>query len=493
MSFGDVLALTVAAHCFRLCRSRPGFERFVLGNVCKVSSEKCRRADFRAINHSENFMNATEGWISKRLSQAHPVVFSAYCIVAAFGTYFCMYAFRKPFTAATYEDTVWLGLGFKTVLVAAQVAGYTLSKFIGIKVVSEMPARYRAVSILGLIAIAELALLLFAITPMPWNFIWLFVNGLPLGMVFGLVLGFLEGRKVTETLSAGLCASFILASGFVKSVGRSLVQDHAVDAYWMPVLTGLLFVVPVVFFVWLLAQIPPPSDHDQQLRSKRMPMNQDARRSFFRRHAVGLIGLLSIYVLLTVVRSIRDDFAVEVWRDLGVEDEPSVFARSELWVMLGVVFINGLSILIRNNRVAFLTAIGLLCSGFVLVLGTVWGHQAGWLSPMTFMVLLGTGMYIPYVAFHTTVFERMLAVFRETGTIGYLMYLADALGYLGYVAVMVFRNTASGEVDFLNLMLWVSVSVALVSTVISLLLAVHYARLLPSSKLDVPAPQVSLL
>ena len=36
--------------------------------------------------------------------------------------------------------------------------------------------------------------------------VWLFVNGLPLGMVFGLVIGFLEGRKVTEALSAGpLC------------------------------------------------------------------------------------------------------------------------------------------------------------------------------------------------------------------------------------------------------------------------------------------------
>jgi len=27
---------------------------------------------------------------------------SAWCLVAAFGTYFCMYAFRRPFTAAEY-------------------------------------------------------------------------------------------------------------------------------------------------------------------------------------------------------------------------------------------------------------------------------------------------------------------------------------------------------------------------------------------------------
>lgn len=425
-------------------------------------------------------MKNKESWIGRYLAGANPTVFSAYCIVAAFGVYFCMYAFRKPFTAATYEDTVWLGIGFKTILVAAQVAGYTLSKFIGIKVVSEMPAKYRAVTILVLIGIAEFALLMFAVTPVPWNFIWLFVNGLPLGMVFGLVLGFLEGRKVTESLSAGLCASFIVASGSVKSVGRMLIQNYQVDAYWMPFLTGLIFVVPLLVCVWLLAQIPAPSKADEVERSKRVPMNGKNRWAFFRRHSIGLIGLLSIYVLLTIVRSIRDDFAVEIWQELGVSDEPDVYARSEFWVMIGVVVINGLSIVIKNNRVAFLSAIGLLCVGFAIVLGAVFGHQLDMLSAMQFMVLLGLGMYIPYVAFHTTVFERMIAAFRETGTIGYLMYLADAIGYLGYVAVMIFRNTTSGEVDFLNLMIWCAVTVSVLSTAITFALGVYYFRTVPT-------------
>ena len=96
-----------------------------------------------------------QSWITKRLAEASPMVFSTYCIFAAFGTYFCMYAFRKPFTAAKYEDEFWLGIGFKTILIASQVTGYTFSKFIGIKVVSEMPPKYRAVSIIVLIAIAE--------------------------------------------------------------------------------------------------------------------------------------------------------------------------------------------------------------------------------------------------------------------------------------------------------------------------------------------------
>ncbi|EKJ98595.1 hypothetical protein RBSH_06054 [Rhodopirellula baltica SH28] len=417
--------------------------------------------------------------VTRWLTGTNPTAFSIYCIVAAFGTYFCMYAFRKPFTAATYDGMVAFGVGYKTILITSQVAGYTLSKFVGIKVVSEMPARYRAISIVALITIAEISLLLFAVTPVPWNFVWLFVNGLPLGMVFGLVLGFLEGRAVTETLSAGLCASFILSSGFVKSVGRTLIEVHDVGTFWMPVITGLLFVGPLLMFVWMLSQIPAPSANDERLRSKRSPMNGEQRRAFWRRHALGLTGLLSIYVLLTLIRSLRDDFAIEIWSELGVENEPTVFARSEFWVMIGVVIVSGLTSLIRNNRTAFLSSIALLTTGFAIVVAAVAGQTYGQLSPMTFMVLLGFGMYIPYVAFHTTVFERMIAALRENGTIGYLMYLADALGYLGYVGVMLYRNSVTSDRNFLTLMNRTSVVVAALASLIAILLCIHYTNKIP--------------
>ena len=420
--------------------------------------------------------------VSRSLAAAGPTTFSVYCIAAAFGTYFCMYGFRKPFTAGTYEDTVWLGLGYKTILIAAQVAGYTVSKFLGIKYVSEMPAHRRAATILILIGVAEAALFLFAITPPPFNFLWLFVNGLPLGMVFGLVIAFLEGRQVTEALAAGLCASFIMASGVVKSVGRYLIQEWGIDEYWMPAIAGLWFVIPLVAAVWMLAQIPPPSSQDIERRSRRAPMDKAARRAFFKRHSIGLIGLLSIFVLLTVGRSIRDDFGVEIWRDLGVSDEPDVFARSEFWVMLGVVVINGMVILIRDNRKAFFASLSLLFVGFATVLAAIVGQTSGRMSPMSFMIVLGLGMYIPYVAFHTTIFERMIAAFREMGTVGYLLYLADAIGYLGYIAVMVMRNSVSGDVDFLKLLIWVSAVVASISTLLSLLLAIHYYRRIPVDK-----------
>ena len=408
--------------------------------------------------------------------------FSTYCITAAFGTYFCMYAFRKPFTAATFEGMELAGIGFKTVLITSQVIGYTLSKFIGIKYVSEVSPSKRAISILFLIGMAELFLLLFALVPAPYNFVMLFLNGLPLGMVFGLVLRYLEGRRMTEALSAGLCASFIVSSGVVKSVGRILIQNFGISEFWMPFLTGLIFVLPLLLFVWMLNQIPPPSKIDVERRTERVSMNHHQRMDFFRRHFVGLFGLLIVFVLITIMRSIRDDFGVEIWQGLGESDEPSVFAKMEMLVMIGVVLLNGAAITIRSNRAAFTMSLALVAAGFLLVIGCLMAHGRGAMSAFPFMVLVGFGAYVPYVAYHTTVFERLIAAFREKANLGYLMYLADAFGYLGYVAIMILRSWLNPEIDFLRFFILTSYVIAATCIAISVGLAVYYYRYLPDGE-----------
>src|SRR6201995_1456159 len=99
-----------------------------------------------------------------------PVLFTAIAGLAGFSAYFSMYAFRKPFTAATFENVAgWnFALDYKIALVLAQVAGYALSKMIGVKVISEIAPAKRGVAILGLIGLAWLALVGFALTPAPW-------------------------------------------------------------------------------------------------------------------------------------------------------------------------------------------------------------------------------------------------------------------------------------------------------------------------------------
>ena len=375
---------------------------------------------------------------------ARPWFFTLWCVLAAFGAYACMYGFRKPFTAAGYG-----GADAKAWLVTAQVLGYTLSKFIGIKVIAEMTATRRARVLLGIIAIAELSLLLFGLTPAPFNAVWMFLNGLVLGMVFGLVLGFVEGRCLTEFFVAGLCASFILSDGVAKSVGSLLLQA-GVSEPWMPSTAGLIFALPLMIFVWMLTQIPAPTPQDEAARSQRVPMTRGDRFAMLRRHGVGLFGIVFAYLLITVMRSIRADFAPEIWSGLGMSGQPAVFTQSELWVTLGVVVTNGALVLVRENRRAFFIGIGLAIGGLAFALTALLGHHMHVLPPFVFMVLLGVGMYVPYVAVHTTIFERLIALTRERGNIGYLMYLADAAGYFGYVAVMLLRSAFPRGGSFLD-------------------------------------------
>jgi hypothetical protein len=364
---------------------------------------------------------------------------AVWAVTAAFGAYFCMYGFRKPFTAAEYAGGEGGALAYKTMLVTSQVLGYTISKFIGIRVISEMPARWRAAAGFGLVLIAEVTLVLFAITPWPWNVAFLFLNGLPLGMVFGTVLAPLEGRRLTEALTAGLCASFILAGGVMKSTGAWLLGQGVSEA-WMPAAAGAIFLLPAAVFLSMIHVVQPPSQRDRDARSARSPMNREQRWNFLKRYGAVFVPIVVVFVLVTIVRSIRDDFAPEIWRALGQPAEPAVFAQTEFWVAAGVLAVSAATSLVRENRRGFLVSLGICLAGFGLMIAGLVFQQRGLIDGFPFMVLTGLGLYLPYVIIHTTAFERLLALTREPGTIGFLMYVADAFGYLGYVVVMLGRT-----------------------------------------------------
>jgi hypothetical protein len=395
-------------------------------------------------------------------------------MAAAFGTYFCMYAFRVPFKASAYtDDQIW-GWDAKVILVVAQVMGYATSKFLAIKFVSEMRPERRALAILVLIGLAEAALVLFGVVPVVLQPICLFANGLPLGMVFGLVLGFLEGRQVTEALAAGLCASFILADGMMKSVGTYVLQQGCSEV-WMPCLVGLMFVMPLVFFVWMLSRIPRPSLADEVARSVRQPIDGKQRLEFLRKYGWGLFPVVGIYLLTTILRSIRGDFAPELWRELGQATAPAIFTQSESFIALVVILFNGTAIYIADNRRALLFALGTCAFGGVLLSSVILLRSIITIDPMTMMIMIGLGLYLPYVAIHTTVLERMIALTRDHGNLGFLMSVVDAAGYFGYVIVMLVRNAVSKDTKLLSFYFEFSLVAALISIAAAVFSAWYFA------------------
>jgi len=387
-----------------------------------------------------------------RLTQERGAFLGLWAVAAAFGTYFCMYAFRKPFAVGTWEGEVELpGVGpldYKILLIISQIAGYCVSKFLGIKIVSEMPPAKRALAILAFVGIAELALVLFALTPAPWNAVFLFMNGLPLGMIWGLVFSFIEGRRTSDLLGAGLCASFIVASGFVKSVGRILLEH--VPEPWMPAVTGAVFLVPLGLFVAMLALVPPPNEEDERERTRREPMDAAARSAFLREHGPG-IGLLVVgYILLTAYRDFRDNFAREIWDSLGYADTPEILTTAELPVAAGSLVAVALLFAVRNNRWALGLIHGAMAAGAGLVVGSTLLYQMGMLAPATWMITVGLGLYIGYVPFNCVLFDRLLAATRSVGTAAFLIYVSDAFGYLGSVFLMLYRDLGQASLSWLE-------------------------------------------
>ena len=84
------------------------------------------------------------------------------------------------------------------------------------------------------------------------------------------------------------------------------------------------------------------------MRSERLPMSRHDRSQFFWKLAPGLCLLFATYILITILRSFRDDFAVEIWKGLGESGKPAIFAQSETAVMLGVMAVTGAAMLLST-------------------------------------------------------------------------------------------------------------------------------------------------
>lgn len=402
------------------------------------------------MNAKEILLNSTEHTLTRWLSKTNGFWFSFYAAGASFCLYTCIFSLRKTFGVATYEGFSFAGVDFKVWMVISQVIGYMLSKFIGIKVVSELGAHRRAKGILLMVSIASLAWLGFAITPLPYNLVFLFLNGLPLGMVWGLVFGYLEGRKFTEVLGASLSVSFIFSAGFAKTVGGFIMLHWGVNEFWMPFASACLFFPPLLLFLWLLDKIPAPTPEDELLRTKRSTMTGKERLKFAITFAPGLLLLILTYMLLTAYRDFRDNFSAEIWKSLNYGNKPGIFAFTESIVTITVLVVIGSLMVIKNNFKAMVINHFIVLIGMITVGLSTLAFEHHWINAPAWMVLVGMGLYFGYIQFNSIFFDRLIATFKYVSTVGFLIYLADSFGYLGSVSVLLFKEFGRKDLSWLQ-------------------------------------------
>ncbi len=97
--------------------------------------------------------------------------------------------------------------------------------------------------------------------------------------------------------------------------------------------------------------------------------------------------------------------------------------------------------------------------------------------PVVWIITASAGLYLGYVPYNCFYFERMLAAYKIPGNVGFLIYIADAFGYLGTVVVLLvkeFVHIRYTWVDFFTGMFYIS---AVAGTLLVLWSSVLYAKI----------------
>ena len=389
-----------------------------------------------------------------------------YAAAVVFLAYTMIFGFRKSFTVATFDGLTLSGYSYKTILVICQMLGYLAAKFYGIKFISELKRTGRGKIILVLTAIAWLSWLFFAIVPLPYNIVFLFINGFPLGMLWGVVFSYVEGRRSTDFIGASLAVSFIFASGFVKSVGAWLMVNFGVSEFWVPFYTGLTFSLPLILFVYLMEKIPAPTELDINYKAERIPMTNFDRKKFTKEFLGGIAACVLIYCFATIIRDIRDNFGAEMWKEMGFFNQPAIFSKTETPITIIVLILIGSMVLIKNNFLALKTAHYFILLGFILAATSTLLYKSNTLTAIWWMTLVGLGLYMVYIPFNAVFFDRLISTFKYASNVGFLIYIADSFGYLGSVGVLLSKEVFKVQ---LNWVTFFSNSVIILSIIGSLL------------------------
>ncbi len=373
-----------------------------------------------------------------------------YAAFVSFGTYVFIFGFRKSFTVCTFDGLTFGPIAFKTALVISQMLGYLLAKFYGIKFISGLKKVDRYKIIFLLTGISWLAWLLFAIVPTPYNVAFLFLNGFPLGMLWGVVFSYVEGRKTTDFIGAALAVSFIFSSGWVKSVGAWLMGQYQISEFWIPFFTGLVFALPLALFVYGLEKVPPPSEEDETLRTKRIPMTAMDRKQLVKQYLPGIIAFTAIYLFATIFRDIKDNFSAEMWNEMGFGSKPAIFTQTETPVTIFILIIIAAVVIIKNSFKALMIAHFLILIGFIIAGASTYFFTNGILDPFWWMIWVSLGLYLVYIPFNSIYFDRLIAAFSMKGNAGFFIYVVDSIGYVGSVSVMLVKEGTSLDIRWVD-------------------------------------------
>ncbi len=139
-----------------------------------------------------------------------------------------------------------------------------------------------------------------------------------------------------------------------------------------------------------------------------------------------------------------------MWIETGHSGNALIFTNISTITSVIVIGVISLFFLIRNNFRAFVGIHILVVIGFSISLISTFLFQIGLIGTIFWMILATTGLYLGYVAKNCLYYERMLATYTINGNVGFVMYIADAFGYLGTIVVLIIKEYANWQIDWLD-------------------------------------------
>lgn len=361
-------------------------------------------------------------------------------------SYSLVYALRKPFTAAEFEGLQVFGMDYKIVVSIIQLLGYVSAKLLGIKYISELRPEGRLKFIIGSAALSEISLIAFGLLPMPYNIMALYFNGLSLGCMWGVIFSFLEGRRTTDILASIMGVSMALSSGVAKSLGLYTLNVLHVSEFWMPALIGAIAFPLLCFTGWMMTRFPQPTAADIASRSVRVTLNGHQRWTLFRRFMPLLIMLFAANLLLTVQRDIKEDFIVCII-DVSTVSSWAFAQIDSIATLVLLATFALLSTTYDHLKVLCILLVLSTCGmGTLAFLGANF-EQVG-LPTTIWLFLQSLCLDMAYLSFQTIFFERFIACFKIKGNVGFFIITIDFVGYLGTLALLLFKEFYASHIDW---------------------------------------------
>ena len=341
-----------------------------------------------------NFKEKLSPSAQKKLSD---LLFILYAGGAALLSYSLVYALRKPFTAATFDGMELFGMDYKIATSIIQIFGYMVSKFIGIKLISELKREGRLKFILVSILVAELSLVLFGCLPRPFNVLALFFS-----------------------------------------------------EFWMPALIGAVALPLLAGLGYILDHLPKPTAEDKALRVERVTLNKQQRWNLFRSFAPILTLLFFANLFLTVLQDVKEDFLVKIIDVNAAGLSPWVFAKVDGVVTLIILAIFATLAVMKSHIKVLSVLLTLVIAGAITLSTVAFNYHTLQLSPLVWLFIQSLCLYFSYLSFQTIFFDRFIACFRIKGNVGFFIAMVDSIGYTGTVVVLVVKECFNPDLNWLE-------------------------------------------